>query len=204
MSKGADSVSIPMTKKDDKGNVMEYRITPLAFDDKRFETIRGQIGHELRTKFMKLYKKTKDAGARTPAVEMSAFLAAFVFEQLVGWYGVLVEITNDPKMAAMNTFHIFGETFKHLTGELAEVPSGSETGTEDTSGNQEADEEGSDDDSARPDKSEEDADSDRPAGGEDEGRQADDGGEGGEIDPEDAEKGEIPLPPGGDSLDSDS
>ena len=114
-----ESVTIPMTKKDDKGNVMEYRVTPLAFDDSRFQMVRNNLGRELRTKFMKLYKKTKDAGAMTPAIEMSAFLAAFTFEQLIGWYGVLVEISDDPKMAALNTFHIFGETFKHLTSELA-------------------------------------------------------------------------------------
>lgn len=205
MNDGADAVTIPMTKKDKDGNVMEYRIIPLAFDDKRFETIRGKLGHDLRTKFMKLYKKTKDADARTPAVEMSAFLAAFAFEQLVGWYGVLAEITNDPKMASMNTFHVFGETFKHLTGDLAEIAhEGKETDAKTVEGHQKVDDGNSDGVENRPDGSDEDA---GPVGedrGEDEGREGDDAGEGADLDCKDAGEGEVPLPPEGDTLDNDS
>lgn len=201
----ADAVTIPMQKKDSDGNVMNYRVTPLAFEDKRFEIIRATLGRDLRTKFMKLYKKTKDAGARTPAVEMSAFLAAFTFEQLIGWYGVLVEITNDPKSAALNTFHIFGETFKHLTGDLAEMAHGEEkeVGSEAAEGDQAADGDPDTDDAAGPGEPEPADDTDSPSGGEDEGRPADDAGESGDVDPEDAEAGPIALPVPGNPLDRD-
>lgn len=204
MNNGAEAVTIPMTKKDEHGNVMDYRITPLAFDDERFKTIRGHLGHDMRTKFMKLYKKTKDAGARTPAVEMSAFLAAFVFEQLVGWYGVLSEITDDPKMAAMNTFHIFGETFKHLSGELAEMAHAErEIGAESAEGNQEIDD-GAGDAEGGPDGSDADDGAVGENRGEDKRRETDDTGKGDDPDCEDAEAGEVPLPPGGDPLGSDT
>lgn len=108
-------VSIPMTKKDANDNVTEYRVIPLVFEDERFKTILRQIGKDLRTRFMKLYKRTPDASSRTPAIEMSSWLAVFAAEQLASWYVVLVELGQEPNLAAMNTLKIFGDVFEEQT-----------------------------------------------------------------------------------------
>lgn len=105
-------VSIPMTQKDKNNNITEYRVIPLIFEDARFKTIMEQLGKDLRTKFMKLYKKTPDAKSRTPAIEMSSWLAVFAAQQLATWYSVLIELGQKPDMAAMNTFKIFGDVFE--------------------------------------------------------------------------------------------
>jgi hypothetical protein len=201
----ADAVTIPMTKKDDNGNVHEYRITPLAFDDARFKTIAAQLGKDMRNKFLKLYKRTKDAEARTPAVEMSAFLASFVFDQLIGWYGVLVEISGNPKMAAMNTFHIFGETFKHLSAEMGRHEN--EKKEKDTSadpGDAEKTDAADSEDKAASDGPEEADGSDSEAGGADEERKDDDSDVGVDSDGVDAPEGTLPMPPEGDPVADDT
>jgi len=118
MNTDNDSVTIPMTKKDKDGNVMEYRVTPLVFNDERLKLLSKTMGRQLQAKMLKLYKRTKDAEARTPAIEMASFLAVFSFEQLLRWYGALTEVTGNPKTVSMNTFHVFGETFRHLVEQL--------------------------------------------------------------------------------------
>jgi len=106
------TVTIPMTKRDKDGNVFEYRIVPLIFHDNRFRTLLNRLGHDLRTRFVKLYKRTPDAKSRTVAVEMASWLAVFVAEQLGTWFQILVELGQDPKSAAMNTFKVYGDVFE--------------------------------------------------------------------------------------------
>lgn len=131
------AVTVPMTSRDKHNNVTEYRVTPLIFNDDRFKTIMDRLGKELRIKFMKLYKRTPDAKSRTPAIEMSSWLAVFAAEQLATWYGVLVEIGQDPKLAALNTFNIFGEVFeqqmKAMLGDAEETKDGASEGSADDS-----------------------------------------------------------------------
>jgi hypothetical protein len=131
------AVTVPMTSRDEHNNVTEYRVVPLIFNDDRFKTIMDRLGKELRIKFMKLYKRTPDAKARTPAIEMSSWLAVFAAEQLATWYAVLVEVGQDPKLAALNTFNIFGEVFeqqmKAMLGDAEETKDSASEGSADDS-----------------------------------------------------------------------
>ena len=174
-------VTIPMTSKDENDNVSEYRVVPLIFEDKRFRTIMDQLGKELRTKFMKLYKRTSDAKSRTPAIEMSSWLAVFAAEQLIAWYSVLVEVGQKPDVAALNTFKIFGDVFEQQT--KAMTGNGEEDKKDDAS-------EGSEEDSDVP----EDAESASEEAGPppDSGGEAEPSGQAGE----DANGGEDMDPPG--------
>jgi hypothetical protein len=105
-------VSIPMAQKNKNGEVREYRVVPLIFEDMRFKIVAKRLGTDLRKRFMKLYKRVSDAKSRTPAIEMSSWLAVFVAEQLMNWYGVLVELGQQPDLAAVNTFKVFGDVFE--------------------------------------------------------------------------------------------
>ena len=94
---------------------------PLVMMDRRFTTLRRMAMKPLRTKYIKLFKKTKDHAIRVLPDELAVFFAVMVFEELWG-IRELVRMNPNPKIhAAHDPIHIFLQVMHELIGRAMPV-----------------------------------------------------------------------------------